>query len=99
MAGAAEYVKMSELFEALEGPAAAMVATLEAHASGRGRLPRAAGMLSSAVAKLKAELEHRAALELDPSLAKGGVTMFSGDADARRAARELVLCVHDPEKC
>jgi hypothetical protein len=97
MASAADYVRMSELFEALEGPASAMIEALKVRSPERGRLARSGSMLVSVMAKLKAELEHRAWVELDPELKKAEVTMFAGPADHRVSARELVLALH-PDK-
>jgi hypothetical protein len=94
MASAADHVRLSELFEALEGPAAAMMEALEVHSPERGRLARSGSMLASVMAKLKAELEHRAWRELDPELRKAEVTMFAGPADHRQSARDLVLAIH-----
>jgi hypothetical protein len=97
MASAADHVELSKLFEALEGPAAEMVAALEAKAPGRGRLSRSGAMLTSAMVKLKAELKHRADRELHPDLAKAEVSMYDGPTDIRDSARDLVLALH-PDK-
>jgi hypothetical protein len=97
MASATDHVRLSELFEALEGPAAEMIAALAVHAPGRGRLSRSSWMLSNAVAKLKMELERYADRELHPDLKAAEVSMYDGPTDIRDSARDLVLALH-PDK-
>jgi hypothetical protein len=94
MASAADHVRMSELFEALEGPARAMIEALEVHSPERGRLARSGSMLDSVLAKLRHELEQRAWRDLDPSLREAEVTMFAGEPFVRASSRELVLGIH-----
>jgi hypothetical protein len=88
---------MSELFEALEGPARAMIEALEVHSPERGRLARSGSMLDSVLAKLKTELERRAWHDLNPELARREVTMFAGEPHVRASSRTLVLGLH-PDK-
>jgi hypothetical protein len=94
MASAADHVRMSELFEALEGPARAMIEALEVHSPERGRLARSGSMLVSVMAKLKTELERRAWDDLNPDLKKAEVTMFAGEPHVRASSRELVTALH-----